>query len=165
MNRDTIRKTSGYSALIPFLLFLLVIPRVEPAEAGGSYPGCFVGTFLIEEGNGTMSLWTFDKRGTLIINSSAQKALNFSTEQGAWKKSGTRMASAVALDFSFDENGELLNIARVDATVHYNGNQCGEIEGDFTLRFYESGEDPLDPDSDTGEIISDTFTGRRVSPE
>jgi hypothetical protein len=52
----------------------------------------------------------------------------------------------------------------VDIVVSFTDEGCDEIEGDFLLRFFEGDEDPLDPSTDTGEPLSDTMTGRRVTP-
>ena len=127
-----------------------------------NFPNCFVGTFLVDEGNGTKSLWTFGTGGVFFVTSSAQAALDFTDEQGAWIKTGKRRASATSLDFSFDPDGGLANIAKVNADVTFTDNNCGGIEGGFTVGFYAPGVDPLNPDSVPENVISDTFTGRRV---
>jgi len=144
------------------VLGVLHFPELSHAA---KFPKCFIGTYLIEEGSGTISLWTFGARGTIIVTSSEQKELSFSTEHGAWEKSGGRQAKSTMLDFSFGEDGKLTNIARVDATTNFIGSTCNEIEGSFTLRFFDKDENPLNPDNSNGEPITDTFTGRRVSTD
>ena len=54
------------------------------------------------------------------------------------------------------------NIGRNDITMHTVGSGCDNVAGTITLRFFEAGEDPLNPASDTGQPITETFTGRRV---
>jgi len=54
-------------------------------------------------------------------------------------------------------------LGRVDISLHTVGQGCSNIAGTFSLRFFEAGEDPLDPGTDTGTPISDTFTGRRLT--
>ncbi len=44
----------------------------------------------------------------------------------------------------------------------FNGRGCEQVEGEFELRFFEAGEDPLHPDSDTGDALMDSFDGRRL---
>ena len=124
---------------------------------------CVVGTYLVFQGSETDSLWTFASGGNLIVTSSAQPALNFSTQQGTWEIVGPEEIRATLLDFSFDDEGDLINIARVDIVVSFTDTGCDEIEGDFLIRFFEADEDPLDPSTDTGEPLSDTMTGRRVT--
>jgi hypothetical protein len=51
----------------------------------------------------------------------------------------------------------------VDVVFHRVGHDCAKIAGSFTLRFFEAGEDPLDPSTDSGTPITDTFTGRRLT--
>jgi hypothetical protein len=68
----------------------------------------------------------------------------------------------VLLDFSFDVGGALINVGRVDIALHTVGGGCDSVAGNFTLRFFETGEDPLDPASDSGQPIADTFTRHRV---
>ena len=149
-----------YVAILLLILAGLSYPANSNAD---TFPKCFIGTYLVEQETGTKSLWTFAARGTLAITSSAQQLLNFSTEHGAWEKSSRREAKATALDFSFGDEGELINIARVDATINFNGNSCDEIEGEFTLRFFEPDQDPLNPDGSSGSPITETLTGRRVT--
>jgi hypothetical protein len=137
------------------------------AQAGGSdkYPKCFIGTYLVEEGDGTKSIWSLGARGVILITSSAQPALNFSDAQGAWVRTGKLEASATSLDFSFDGEGDLINVAKVNAGIRFADKNCREIEGEFTVLFYEPGGDPLDPGSVPENAVSDTFTGRRVPVE
>lgn len=152
------------------ILFLLIIAAflfTAEAHAGGSdkYPKCFIGTYLIEEGSGTTSLWSLGARGVITITSSAQQALDFSSAQGAWIRTGKLRASATSLDFSFDGEGDLLNIAKVNADLQFADKSCTEIQGEFTVYFYEPDVDPLDPGSVPESVITDTFTGRRVTVE
>ena len=124
---------------------------------------CLVGTYLIEEGSGTRDIWTFNEDGTFIGTSSAQPLLNFSTLQGVWKQTDWRTVKATVLDFSFEDQGSLRNIARVDFLVRITRHACEAIEGEFSLRFFESGEDPLHPETDTGEPYMDLFRGHRIT--
>ena len=126
-------------------------------------PECVVGTYLVFQGSGIKSLWTFTSGGNLIVTSSAQSAVNFSTQHGTWEIAGPEEIRATLLDFSFDDQGDLINIARVDIVVNFTDTGCDEIEGDFSFRFFEADEDPLDPSTDTGEPLSDTITGWRLT--
>ena len=146
--------------VIVIILGALSYPSISFA---GKFPKCYIGTYFIEEGGGTKSLWTLGERGTIIVTSSEQEELNFSTEHGSWEKSARRQAKSIMLDFSFREDGELINIARVDATINFIGSNCDEVEGSFTLRFFDNDEDPLNLDNSNGDPITDTFTGRKVS--
>ena len=124
---------------------------------------CLAGTYLIEEGSGTRGLWEFSKDGNFTGTSSAQPLLNFSTLQGMWKPNGKRTAKAIVLDFSFDDQENLINIARVDILVRGEGKKCQKVEGEFSLRFFEEGEDPLQVETDAGEPFMDLFTGQRIT--
>ena len=140
---------------------------MNDARADGSekYPKCFVGTYLVDEGNGTKSLWSFGDRGVFLITSSAQHSLNFSNGQGAWIMAGKLRVSVISVDFSFETDGGLANIAKVSADVTFTDDKCSEVEGKFTVTFYATDVDPLDPDSVPENAVSDTFTGRRVKAE
>jgi hypothetical protein len=127
------------------------------------FPRSCAGTYLIQEGSGTTSLWTLEADGVFLATSSAQELFNFSDQQGVWDKDGGAGAKAVILDFSFDGSGALINVGRIDISLHTVGQGCANIAGSFALRFFESGEDPLDPSTDTGTPITDTFTGRRLT--
>lgn len=164
--------STPHSRYVPILKVLLILAIVTCAfttetRAGGSdkYPKCFIGTYLIEEGSGTRSIWSLGARGVIMITSSAQPALNFSDAQGAWIRTGKLLASATFLDFSFDGEGDLLNIAKINADIRFTDKSCANIEGEFTVYFYEPGADPLDPDSVPENAITDSFTGKRVTVE
>lgn len=150
-----------------FILTIAAYTFTTQAQAGGSgnYPKCFIGTYLVEEGSGTTSIWSLGARGVITITSSAQAALNFSNAQGAWIRTGKLQAQTTSLDFSFDGDGVLLNIAKVNADLQFTDKDCGEIEGGFTVYFYQPGVDPLDPDSVPENITTDSFTGQRVTVE
>lgn len=151
------------SLYFPILLLILAGLSYPTISKADTFPKCFIGTYLLKEGSGTRSLWTFGARGIIIATSSSQEALSFSTEHGSWEKSERRQAKSTMLDFSFGDSGELINIARVDATINFNGKNCDEIEGEFTLRFFDPDQDPLNPATSNTDPITDTFTGRRVN--
>lgn len=160
---------SRYVSLFMFLLILTIATYIftTEARAGGSdkHPKCFIGTYLVEEGNGTRSIWSLGARGAIMITSSAQPALDFSDAQGEWMRTDKLRASATSLDFSFDGEGNLLNIAKVNADIRFTDKNCSDVEGKFTVYFYEPGVDPLDPDSVPENAITDSFTGKRVTVE
>ena len=164
MNLDSFKKAlllPGLAAAA-FLFLSLTASAATDHASPRDFPECFIGTFLVEEGSGTQSLWSFGPGGVMFITSSAQKALDFTDEQGAWRKTGKREAVATTLDFSFNADGSLANIARVNIDVTFSGRGCADIGGAFTVSFYAPGVDPLGPDSVPENVVSDTFTGRRV---
>lgn len=121
------------------------------------------GTFYVQEGEGAISLWTFNSDGTMTGSSSAQAALDFGPQHGTWKRIGPREIAAVHLDFSYGESGSLKNVARVDYIVRFHRN-LSRIEGELTVRFFDpETEDPLDLSTYTGEPVTDTFSGRRLT--
>ena len=149
-----------------FVLFLCFAGPVHSATSGG----CIPGTYLVQEGSGTQSLWSFSRDGTVHITSSAQSALHFGDGYGGWKQTRNKQVKATVLDFTYSEspagNGFPPSaVARVDAVASFSKN-CKNVHGSFDLRFFDpAGEDPLDPKTDTGGPIADTFTGRRVEPD
>lgn len=147
-----------------FFLFIFVLysTSCNKNTEASDFPDCFVGTYLNEEGSGAESIWNLHKDGTFSAVSSTQQELNFSGELGSWEQTGEREAKIVLLDFSFDSEGLPINIARADIGITFKGENCEETEGSFELRFFESGEDPLDINTDEGEAIQDTFTGRKL---
>ena len=164
MNLDSFKKAlllPGLAAAA-FLFLSLTASAATDHASPRDFPECFIGTFLVEEGSGTQSLWSFGPGGVMFITSSAQKALDFTDEQGAWKKTGKREAVGTTLDFSFNADGSLANIAKVNIDVTFSGRGCAGIDGGLTVSFYAPGVDPLDPDSVPENVVSDTFSGRRV---
>lgn len=140
----------------------IIVSSCDNNSEASDFPECFTGTYLNEEGSGAESIWNFHKDGTFTAVSSTQQELNFSGELGSWEQTGEREAKIVLLDFSFNNEGIAVNIARADIDITFTGENCEETEGSFELRFFESGEDPLDIDTDQGEVIEDTFTGRKL---
>ncbi len=168
-NLSLFRSCKSYAYLFCiFSSFLLAVSfSSAEARAGGSdkYPKCFIGTYLVEEGSGTKSIWSLDARGIILITSSAQPSLNFSSAQGAWIRTGKLEASATSLDFSFDGQNSLASIAKINAGIRFTDKDCLDMEGEFTVSFFDPGVDPLDPESVPENVISDTFTGKRVAVE
>ena len=145
------------------LLFVLLLLGFSATVLAGGFPEACAGTYLTQEGSGAQSIWTFGKDGSFLGTSSTQRVFNFSNQQGVWENDGGGNTKGVFLDFSFDASGALLNIGRVDVVFHTVGHGCANIAGSFSLRFFEAGEDPLNPSSDTGTPITDIFTGRRLT--
>src|SRR5262249_55212806 len=116
-------------------------------DTESSQGGCFPGTYLVVEGNGTQSLWTLSQDGTFHITSSAERAFNFSHIQGVWTKAGARDAKARGLDFTFKRtpvNGGVppSKITRLDALMTF-AQRCEEMKGTFELRVFNPDDDPL----------------------
>jgi len=172
-------KKLGLSRLRPYTLCFLVTASLLLPAAGthassmsfgngnwSEFGNHVAGTFYVEEGSGTISLWTFNRDGTMIGASSAQAELGFGAQQGTWKRIGPLEIAAVHLDFSHDESGSLKNVARVDYTVRFD-RKFRSFEGEFVMRFFDpTTQDPLDLSTYTGEPVTDSFCGRRlmVSP-
>ena len=156
---ESILKTKlGYAVLFVCLLG----GSAAPLLARGFSGNCS-GTYLMAEAGGATSLWTFEADGTFFATSSLQALLKFSEQKGSWEKDGSNGAKGVVLALVFGDNNELINVSRVDVSLHTVGNGCDNIAGSLAVREFTGGEDPLDPTTDTGEpIATDTFTGRRV---
>lgn len=145
------------------LLFLCLLGGSTSSLFARGFSGNCSGTYLMAENGGATSLWTLEADGTFFASSSLQPLLNFSDQQGAWKKDGSNGVKGVLLALVFDENDELVNVSRVDISLHTVGRGCDTIAGSLEVREFTGSEDPLDPSTDTGEpIATDTVTGRRV---
>ena len=160
--REKVVMTKLFAIGIFVILGMCNPPEARADSDEKNFKKCLVGTYLIEEGSGTRGLCEFNKDGNFTGTSSAQPLLNFSTLQGMWKQTGKRTVKATVLDFSNDDQGNLINIARVDILVRKDGKKCQRIEGEFSLRFFEEGEDPLKPETDTGSPFMDLFKGQRI---
>ena len=145
------------------LLFVCLLGgSAAPLLARGFSVNCS-GTYLMDEAGGATSLWTFEADGTFFATSSLQALLNFSDQQGSWEKDGGHGLKGVVLALVFDENDALLNVSRVDVSLHTVGHGCDDIAGTLEVREFTGSEDPLDPTTDTGDPIAiDTVTGRLV---
>lgn len=149
--------------LVHALLFVCLLGGSSASLFARGFSGNCSGTYLMAEAGGATSLWTLEADGTFFASSSLQPLLDFSDQQGAWEKDGPNGVKGVLLALVFDGNDELLNVSRVDISLHTVGKGCDNIAGSLEVREFTAGEDPLDPATDTGEpIATDTVTGRRV---
>ena len=148
---------TGLTAVLVGAALSMLSPRVAVTQA---FPQGCAGTYLITaDGTGALSTWVLEKDGVFLSIDSSQRSHNFTDQQGAWEKDGNQGIKGVLLDFDFDAP---FQIGRNDITMHTVGSGCDNVAGTITLRFFEAGEDPLNPASDTGQPITETFTGRRV---
>jgi hypothetical protein len=148
---------------LPALLFALLVGISSSALMAAGFPANCAGTYLMAEGGGATSLWTLEGDGAFFATSSLQPLINFSDQQGSWTQDGSNGAKGVLLALVFDGDGALLNVSRVDISLHTVGNGCDNVAGSLEVREFTGSEDPLDPSTDTGDpIATDTFTGRRV---
>lgn len=146
------------------LVFVLFTLFAVPLTAQG-FPASCAGTYLMAEDGGATSIWTFEADGAFFATSSLQPLVHFSDQQGSWEQDGSRGAKGVVLALVFGDDNSLLNVSRVDVSVHTVGTGCDRIAGSLVVREFTGSEDPLDPSTDTGDpIATDTFTGRRVRP-
>jgi hypothetical protein len=149
--------------LVQALVFVCLFGASSVSLSARGFSGNCSGTYLMAEDGGATSLWTLEAGGTFFATSSLQGILKFSDQQGSWVKDGNDGVKGVVLALVFDEDGELLNVSRVDISLHTVGRGCGRVAGSLEVREFTAGEDPLDPSTDTGEpIATDTFTGRLV---
>ena len=144
---------------------LVVVTSLAVSRSDGPGGGCVPASYLAIEASGTQSLWTFSRDGTFQVASSAERAFTFSHIQGSWERDHARNVDAVGLDFGFRPQAVGAGvppqwITRIDASLAFS-RDCRQFVGDFDLRFYDAGEDPLDP---AAKVVSahDTVTGRRV---
>ncbi|RPH55936.1 hypothetical protein EHM82_04340 [bacterium] len=149
--------------LVHTLLFAVLVMGSSASLLARGFSGNCSGTYLIDEAGGATALWTLEADGTFFATSSLQPLFNFSDQTGSWEKDGSNGIKGVVLALVFDENNELLNVSRVDISLHTVGKGCDNLAGSLEVREFTAGEDPLDPSTDTGDPIAiDTVTGRRV---
>lgn len=153
---------NSYLTAIVLLCFLTLNISCNNDTVASEFPECFVGTYLNEEGSGTKSIWNLSDDGTFNGQSSTEQVFNFTGQLGTWRSTGINTAEILMIDFSFDDDGNFANTARIDIEIEFKGENCEETEGSFQLRFFEDDEDPLDVSTDTGDAIEDSFTGRKV---
>ena len=149
--------------LVPALIFVCLLGGTSASLFAGGFSGNCSGTYLMAEAGGATSFWTLEADGTFFAASSLQALLKFSEQQGSWERDGHDGAKGVLLALVFDDDNALLNVSRVDVSLHTVGSGCDNIAGSLEVREFTGSEDPLDPTTDTGDpIATDTVTGRRV---
>jgi hypothetical protein len=159
-----VRITFAVAAILSIVFFLMMsssIPR-EAEASGNFFAKSFAGTFFIEEEGGEyFDIWTLTEDGNFFGTNSAQLEESFNDQQGVWKKTGHREVTATILNFDFDSDGSLIAVARADIVMDFS-KRFQTVEGSYALRYFEGGEDPLCPETDTGDPLTIEFTGRRV---
>lgn len=158
--RNRLNRIVLFSLVVLMLVALAATMTVTARQARAAGAAC-VGTYLVEESGGVVSLWTFSRDRTLQTTSSAEDAANFTHSQGAWRRDSRGTVTSTALDFPVDGVFPPATISRVDASMTFSNN-CRDMAGSLDLRIYDATtEDPLNI---VGEpiVLSDTFTGRRV---
>jgi hypothetical protein len=149
--------------LVQAIVFALLLGGSSASLLARGFSGNCSGTYLMAEAGGATSLWTLEADGTFFATSSLQGILKFSDQQGSWEKDGNNGLKGAVLALVFDDDGGLLNVSRVDVSLHTVGNGCDNIAGSLEVREFTAGEDPLNPSTDTGDpIATDTVTGRLV---
>lgn len=114
------------------------------------------------------SLVTLHGDGTVSVVDSRQyrgeNKLAFSAQQGAWRCTGPRSATARTLDFGFATKE---TIGRLDWAIDVagkDGGRNGEIRGTVTLRLFP-GIEGIDPFGAGGDRVgSFRFSGSRIAP-
>lgn len=150
------------------LLSALAIPGWALPAAAANGGGCTPGVYLVEEASGTQSLWSMASDGTIHTTSSAQGPLGFGDGYGRWKQTRNLRIESTVLDFTYSKNSTgsgipPASVARIDAKFSFS-ERCKRLEGSFELRFFDPAtEDPLDPSTDSGAPVQETFTGRRIT--
>jgi hypothetical protein len=120
------------------------------------------GTYIVKESKGEQRLWTFTKGGNILGTSSAQPEFSFSHQQGNWELTGNNEVEAVIMNFGFNKDKSFSYIGRLKTALKFD-EKCRTFEGEFVLRKFEHPENPMKPETDTGEPITDTFKGQRIS--
>lgn len=73
---------------IPMLFLIFCVLNFPARSYADKVPKCFIGTYLIEEASGTMSLWTLGARETISPQAPLRESL-ISAQSGApGKKTG-----------------------------------------------------------------------------
>ena len=115
--------------LVPALIFVGLLGGTSASLFAGGFSGNCSGTYLMAEAGGATSFWTLEADGTFFAASSLQALLKFSEQQGSWEKDGHDGAKGVLLALVFDDDNALLNVSRVDVSLHTVGSGCDNIAG------------------------------------
>ncbi|KPA18228.1 conserved hypothetical protein, secreted [Candidatus Magnetomorum sp. HK-1] len=143
-------------------LSFLVLSFSGNTFAGQDFSEKIVGTYLITENSGNQRIWTFFQDGNFLSTSSVQPRFGFNDQQGSWKKTGKNEIQGVLLNFGFKKDNSLDYTGRLTATIKFN-KDGKTLEGQYSLRKYESPEDPMKPKTDAAKPILSTFKGQRLS--
>lgn len=152
MNKDLLI----ISLALSFMFFS--VPSLVEADCTDE----IAGTYLVQDNNGDQRLWTFTQDGTILGTSSVEPKFSFSNQQGDWEASGNNGVAAVIMNFGFDKDNNLSYIGRLTATLKFDDN-CRTFAGTYVLRKFQPPENPMKPETDTDEPITDTFKGQRIS--
>ncbi len=140
-------------------LFLSVLCSNE-TRAGKYYYGIgklIAGTYLLtEDTNGGSRIVTITADGNWFGIHSFEFDDQFSNQQGVWKKTGRREITVRTLDFNSSKE-----LALFSFTVEFD-KSYQQISGELSGKIFSFGDDPLDPNADPKETLTNTFTGKRL---
>jgi hypothetical protein len=143
---------------------MILILSIAAATAGmaSDMPEKIAGTYLVTESQGAKRLWTFTNDGNILSTSSAQEQFSFSDQKGTWRLTNDDTISVLLMAFGFNEDKSVSYIGRMEAELTFD-KDFKTFDGKFVLRKYQLTEDPMKPETDTGDPIEDTFHGVAVS--
>ncbi len=143
-------------------LFLSVLCSNE-TRANKNYYGIgklIAGTYLLtEDTNGGSRIVTITAGGNWFGIHSLEFDDKFSNQQGVWKKTGKREITVRTLNFSSLADG--IGSALFSFTVEFD-KSYQQISGELSGKIFSFGDDPLDPNADPKETLTNTFTGKRL---
>jgi hypothetical protein len=143
------------AAILGGLGWAALHPGPALAQNGGDLGGSTYLVTIISSGNFvSRSVISFHDGGTMSVENSSQGALNFGSQLGAWKRSGSGFI-ARTIDFNYPPEA---GIARLDYVVNIVGSG---VKGNITLRAFPLTGDPLNDGKGT-LIETFGFSGERV---
>jgi len=145
-----------------FIMILILSIAAATAGMASDMPEKIAGTYLVTESKGGKRLWTFTNDGNILSTSSAQEQFSFSDQKGTWHITDDGTISVLLMAFGFNEDKSVSYIARMAAELTFD-KDFNTFDGQFVLRKYQLTEDPMKPETDTGDPIEDTFHGVAVS--
>jgi hypothetical protein len=159
-------RTLLLSALALGTLTAASLTSATAADDGRVLARLVAGTYLVEQGGSTAGdprfvLLTLTENGAVFVVNSSQVGLNFSDEQGNWKRTGPLQITATTYNFEFGDPGDttLREIVRVRYEINFEPRDEGEtpgqegfdprledVSGVYVVEFFPPGFDVLDAD-------------------
>ena len=144
------------------MMVLILLIAAATAGVASDVSEKIIGTYLVTESKGPKRLWTFTNDGNILSTSSVQEQFSFSDQKGTWRLTDDGNISVLLMAFGFNVDKSVSYIARMEADLTFD-KDFKAFDGKFVLRKYQLTEDPMKPDTDTGDPIEDTFHGVAVS--
>jgi hypothetical protein len=150
-------------------VFCLSIMPLIAADAWAADATEVEGTYFMVQADGHQRAVSFDRSGNMVVVSSLESVVGFTSGVGAWESTGSDTASARIVNFNFNiADGEHMGPAIATYMFAFSDKASGKYQkftGSLSGVQYDVGQNPLDPSEEPYREFGITFEGTRITAQ